>query len=114
MIKPKEGCGLGYIDFSSQEMGIAAGLSGDERLIEAYNAGDPYLAFAKQAGLIPVDATRDSHAIIRDQCKVVVLGLNYGLGSEKMAYQAGNLNCSGDRTHQASSRNISTLLEVER
>ena len=59
MIKPKEGS-VGYIDFSSQEMGIAAGLSGNERLIEAYNAGDPYLAFAKQAGLIPVDAQRAS------------------------------------------------------
>jgi len=89
VIKPPEGWGLSYIDFSSQEIAIAAGLSGDERLIDAYDAGDPYLAFAKQARLAPADATRESHGEIRNQCKTVVLGLNYGLGPEKMAYQAG-------------------------
>jgi DNA polymerase-1 len=89
VIKPREGWALSYIDFASQEVGIAAGLSGDQRLIAAYSGGDPYLAFAKQAGLIPIDATRESHPVIRDQCKAVVLGLNYGLGAEKMAYQAG-------------------------
>jgi DNA polymerase-1 len=89
VIKPPEGWGISYIDYSSQEIGIAAGRSGDERLIEAYNAGDFYLAFAKQAGLIPSDATRESHPVVRNQCKIVALGLNYGLGAEKMAYQAG-------------------------
>jgi DNA polymerase I len=89
VIKPPEGWGISYIDFSSQEIAIAGGLSGDQRLIEAYNAGDPYLAFAKHAGLVPADATRESHPVVRNQCKAVVLGLNYGLGAEKMAYQAG-------------------------
>jgi DNA polymerase I len=89
VIKPPEGWGISYIDYSSQEIAIAGGQSGDERLIEAYNAGDPYLAFAKHAGLLPADATRESHPIVRNQCKAVVLGLNYGLGAEKMAYQAG-------------------------
>ncbi|HLG85504.1 MAG TPA: DNA polymerase [Bradyrhizobium sp.] len=88
VIKPDEGYGLAYIDFSSQEICIAAGLSGDEKLIDAYCGGDPYLAFAKQAGLVPAEATRDSHSREREQCKTVVLGLNYGLGAEKMAYQA--------------------------
>lgn len=107
VIKPREGWGLSYIDFASQEVGIAAGLSGDQRLIDAYSGGDPYLAFAKQAGLIPADATRDSHPIIRDLCKAVVLGLNYGLGAEKMA------SCPGDRTYPAPSTNVSALLAME-
>ncbi|WP_342736262.1 DNA polymerase [Bradyrhizobium sp. B117] len=89
IIRPPEGWGLAYLDFSSQEIGIAAGLSGDPRLIEAYECGDPYLAFGKQAGFAPPDATRESHARVRDICKTVVLGLNYGLGAERMAYQAG-------------------------
>lgn len=89
VIRPPEGWGLGYIDFASQEIGIAAGLSGDERLIDAYVGGDPYLAFAKQAGLAPPDATKRSHPVVRDQCKCVVLGLNYGLGVPRLAYQAG-------------------------
>lgn len=89
VIKPPDGWGLAYIDFASQEIGIAAGLSGDQKLIEAYNDGDPYLAFAKQAGLVPQDATKESHPVIREQCKAVVLGLNYGLGAPKLALQAG-------------------------
>ncbi len=89
VIRPNEGQSLAYIDFSSQEVGIAAGLSGDEKLIDAYNAGDPYLAFAKQAGLAPEDATKESHPAVRNLCKAVVLGLNYGLGAPKLASQVG-------------------------
>jgi DNA polymerase-1 len=89
LVKPPEGCGLAYIDFSSQEIGIAAGLSGDELLIDAYRQGDPYLAFAKQAKLAPADATRTTHKVIRDRCKEVVLGVNYGIGAETMALKAG-------------------------
>jgi DNA polymerase I len=89
VIKPPKGWGTSYIDYASQEIGIAAGRSRDPKLIAAYNAGDPYLAFAKDAGLVPGDATRESHESIRNLCKVVVIGLNYGLGAENMALQAG-------------------------
>lgn len=89
LIKPPEGYGLAYIDFSSQEIGIAAGLSGDERLREAYRNGDPYLSFAKQAGLAPEYATSATHKLVRDRCKAVVLGMNYGIGPASMAHKAG-------------------------
>jgi hypothetical protein len=89
VIRPTEEKDLAYIDFASQEPGIAGGLSQDERLIDAYNAGDPYLAFAKQAGLVPVDATKESHAAVRNLCKGVVLGLSYGLGAPGLAQQTG-------------------------
>ena len=89
LIKPPEGYGLAYIDFSSQEIGIAAALSGDERMAEGYLGGDPYLAFAKAAQLAPPDATKGSHKIVRDRCKAVVLGINYGMGSDSMAAAAG-------------------------
>ena len=52
LIEPPDGFGLAYIDFSSQEIGIAAALSGDELMIKGYQDGDPYLAFAKQARLV--------------------------------------------------------------
>src|SRR5262249_31073511 len=48
LIKPPPGHGLAYIDWSQQEFGIAAALSGDPNMIAAYRSGDPYLAFAKQ------------------------------------------------------------------
>ena len=89
LIKPEEGTGAAYIDFKCQEIGLAAALSGDERMIAAYLEGDPYLAFAKQAGLVPEDATKDSHPLIRERCKQVVLGLNYGMGPAAMAVSAG-------------------------
>jgi hypothetical protein len=89
LIRPPEGWGIAYVDFSSQEIGIAAGLSGDERMIDGYLGGDPYLAFAKAAKLAPADATKASHALIRDRCKSIVLGINYGMGPDAMAARAG-------------------------
>src|SRR5262249_33298812 len=61
LIKPPPGHGVAYIDWSQQEFGIAAKLSGDKAMMEAYSSGDPYLAFAKQAGAVPLDATKESH-----------------------------------------------------
>jgi hypothetical protein len=61
LIKPPEGYGVAYIDWEQQELGIAAALSGDGRMLEAYQSGDPYLAFAKQAGAVPQDAAKESH-----------------------------------------------------
>jgi len=57
----EEGYGIAYIDFVSQEIGIAAGLSGDPRLAEAYAGGDLYMSFAKQSGRAPSNATKASH-----------------------------------------------------
>jgi hypothetical protein len=89
LIRPERGQALAYVDFSSQEMGIAAAMSGDERLLDAYRTGDIYLAFAKQAGLAPADATKASHGEVRDMCKAVVLGTLYGMGPETLAKRIG-------------------------
>jgi len=89
LIKPKDGWGIAYLDFSSQEIAIAAALSGDQALIEAYLSGDPYMEFAKQAGLAPPDATKDTHKDVRNRCKQIVLGVGYGMGPEAMAQRAG-------------------------
>jgi DNA polymerase I len=93
LIRPPEGWGVAYIDFSSQEIGIAAALSGDDRMIAGYIAGDPYLAFAKDAKLVPHDATKATHKAMRDRCKAIVLGINYGMGAEAMAASAGITPC---------------------
>jgi DNA polymerase-1 len=88
LIRPEPGRALAYIDWSSQEIGIAAGLSGDERLIDAYKSGDIYMAFARDAKLVPADATKQSHPDKRAVCKTIVLGLGYGMGEESMAARA--------------------------
>jgi len=89
LIRPPDGWGLAYIDFAAQEIGIAAALSGDERMVDGYVSGDPYLAFAVAAKLAPPGATKESHKAVRDRCKEVVLGINYGMGPDAMAERAG-------------------------
>ncbi len=88
LIKPGPGMALAYCDWSSQEIAIAAALSGDELLWNAYASGDPYIAFAIQAGLAPSGATKETHTDIRNRCKSVVLGTNYGMSAYGVAQAA--------------------------
>jgi DNA polymerase-1 len=87
LIKPGPGTAIAYIDWSSQEVAIAAALSGDPSLIEAVRSGDPYLSFAVHAGLAPAEATKASHRAVRDLCKACVLGTNYGMGARTLAFR---------------------------
>ena len=80
LIKPAEGMAIAYLDLASQEMAIAAALSGDAALWRAYSSGDPYMQFAIDAGLAPPGATKASHGPIRARCKAIVLGVQYGMG----------------------------------
>jgi DNA polymerase-1 len=89
LIQPPPGYGVAYIDWSQQEFGIAAALSGDPVMMEAYRSGDPYLAFAKQAGAAPPDATKYSHKSVRDQFKACVLAVQYGMGADSLAHRIG-------------------------
>ena len=76
---------LAYVDYSQQEFGIAAALSGDKAMQEAYQSGDPYITFAKQSGAVPDDATPETHPKERAQFKTCALRTLYGLGPEGMA-----------------------------
>jgi hypothetical protein len=89
LIKPAEGYGVAYIDWSQQEFGIAAALSGDTNMMAAYQSGDPYLTLAKQVGAVPADATKQSHEAVREQYKQAVLGTQYGLEAEGLARKLG-------------------------
>ena len=89
LIKPLEGYGLAYVDWSQQEFAIAAVLSGDENMMEAYQSGDPYLAFAKQAGAVPPDGTKQSHPDERKLYKACALAVQYGMGKESLADRIG-------------------------
>ena len=85
LIKPKPGWGLAYVDWSQQEFGIAAALSGDLAMMAAYRSGDPYLAFAIQAGAVPATATKKTHEAEREQFKACVLAVQYGMGEASLA-----------------------------
>jgi DNA polymerase-1 len=85
LIRPKPGWGLAYVDWGQQEFGIAAALSGDAEMMAAYRSGDPYLAFAKQAGAVPKTATKKTHESEREQFKACVLAVQYGMGEASLA-----------------------------
>lgn len=95
LIRPGEGRAIAYIDWSQQELAIAAALSGDKAMQECYRAGDFYLTFAKMAGAIPQTATKQTHAAEREQFKVVALGVLYGLAAEGLARKLGVPTCKG-------------------
>jgi hypothetical protein len=85
LIKPEPGVALAYIDWCQQEFGIAAKLSGDFKMMDAYKSDDPYLGFAKQAGAVPLNATKQSHYQERENFKACVLGVHYGMGEQALA-----------------------------
>jgi DNA polymerase I len=89
LIKPPPGYAVAYLDWSAQEVAIAAALSGDVAMQEAYLSGDPYLAFAKQSGAVPPDGRREDHEATRDRYKAVVLGIGYGMGELTLATRIG-------------------------
>ena len=89
LIKPPPGHGLAYVDWSQQEFAIAAVLSNDKAMIDAYVSGDPYLAFAKQAGAVPPDATKESHGPTRELFKQCSLAVLYGMEAAGLALRIG-------------------------
>jgi DNA polymerase-1 len=85
LIRPKPGMAFFGIDWSQQEIGIAAILSGDDRMLQVYNSSDPYLALAVMAGAAPKTATKKSHFHVRQNFKAVQLGIGYGKGETSLA-----------------------------
>jgi hypothetical protein len=89
LIKPSPGHGIAYIDYSQQEFGIAAALSGDQAMITAYKSGDCYLEFAKQSGAVPQTATKQTHGPQRELHKQCVLAVQYGMEAPGLAERLG-------------------------
>lgn len=89
LIQARPGWGVAYVDWSQQEVGIAAALSEDEELMRDYFSGDVYLNFGKRAALIPGHATKATHEAQRESLKVCVLGMGYGLGAHQLAFRIG-------------------------
>ena len=74
-----------YADYVSQEIAIAAYLSKDEKLINAYKEGDVYIYTAKLAGAVPADATKKTHKKERNEYKIATLATFYGQGHKSLA-----------------------------
>jgi hypothetical protein len=79
---------LVYLDWRTQEVGIAAALSGDQQLKDDYSGGDIYHALAKLCSLTQEpDPIRWKHEnpAMRQRMKPLQLGINYGMGVPSLA-----------------------------
>jgi DNA polymerase I-like protein with 3'-5' exonuclease and polymerase domains len=77
-----------YDDWRTQEVGIAAIRSGDERLMADYRSGDVYHALARMCG--QTDDPDPKHwkrhnPEMRQRMKPLQLGINYGMGVPSLA-----------------------------
>ena len=101
MIKPPPGRFIAYIDWSQQELGIAAALSGDKKMMKAYQSGDPYLKFAQMAGAVPDNATKQTHPTERAAYKVCMLAVQYGMRAYSLSQQLSKTRHDANRLLQA-------------
>ena len=87
MVFPSDTIG-GYLDWRTQEVGVAAALSGDQALMDDYAAGDIYHALARLCGLAddpdPIRWKKQNRPL-RDRMKPLQLGINYGMGVPSLA-----------------------------
>jgi DNA polymerase I-like protein with 3'-5' exonuclease and polymerase domains len=88
-IAPPLGRALVHRDYCQQEPRIAAVLSGDTALLQACESGDLYLGIAGQLGFLSESTNADERKAARALFKVVVLGIQYGLGARSLAIRAG-------------------------
>ncbi|HUF63541.1 MAG TPA: DNA polymerase [Verrucomicrobiales bacterium] len=90
LICPPPGSALIQLDYAQQEFLIAAALSGDTKMLQAYQSGDHYIASAILAGAVPPGATKFTHPEARAAFKTAVLGLQYGGGAETLGARLGD------------------------
>jgi DNA polymerase-1 len=88
-IQPEPGCALVYFDYSAEEVGVAAALSGDKAMQADYLNGDFYINFGIALGLLPPGCTKaiaeEQYPGVRDRLKIACLATLYGMGPALMA-----------------------------
>lgn len=87
---------LVYVDYTAQEIGIAAALSGDPAMRAMYAAEDPHMHFALQAGAVRNAGTA---AGVRRKFKAVNLGVLYGQTPAGTARKLGIPQGEAERLH---------------
>lgn len=96
LVEPREGEALVELDFGSQEIFIAAALSGDANYMRGYESGDPYWTYAVLTGAIPADIGTPTeeqrgqepwsqYSAIRQSYKSTFLGIGFGMGAKSLA-----------------------------
>ena len=87
MVFPEDSIGV-YLDWRTQEVGIAAALSSDEAMMADYRDGDIYYGLAKLCGQtygLDQNQWKKSKSDVRQRMKSLQLGVNYGMGVPSLA-----------------------------
>src|SRR5262245_29712279 len=87
MVFPPDKIGV-YLDWRTQEVGVAAALSGDPALTDAYRRGDVYHGLARICGLTDDPDPKHWKATSpnqRQQMKSLQLAINYGMSVPSLA-----------------------------
>ena len=87
LIRPGKGRAVAYLDWSAQELRIAAALSRDPDLLALCEHGDPYIGLAIAAGLAPPGSSKKHPA--RKIGKVLTLAMLYGAGAGLLVAMTG-------------------------
>jgi DNA polymerase I len=77
-----------YLDWRTQEVGVAAARSGDEALADAYRGGDIYHSLAMLCGLTDdpdIGRWKANNSGQRQRMKALQLGISYGMGVRSLA-----------------------------
>ena len=99
LVIPEEGYGIGEVDWSQVEVGVAAAMYGDDELVRMFNSGDVYSSMAQhffRDELPEEDLTisgkefKAKHKALRNQMKSCTLGIIYGITPVGLAQTLGN------------------------
>ena len=77
-----------YLDWRTQEIGVAAARSGDEQLTDDYSGGDIYHALALMCGLTndtDIKRWKAEQQPQRQRMKALQLGISYGMGVRSLS-----------------------------
>jgi DNA polymerase-1 len=90
LIKPPKGRAFVGIDFKSQEILIAACLAKEPLMLQGY-LKDFYMDTAINTGFAPPEATKKTHAEIRNAFKPIALAILYGQQAKSLSYKFQHL-----------------------
>lgn len=115
-----KGRGIGVADYCQFEIGIAAVVYYDSKLIQMYNTGDVYCAMAKQFFRTQLSQTdlslsdkrfKKEHKKFRAQMKICALGIIYGITPMGLAKE---LNCSVNKATEYYNKFVNQFPEMQR
>ncbi len=98
LVVPAEGYGIGEVDWSQVEVGVAAAMYGDDALVGMFNSGDVYSSMAQHffRDELPEEDINISgkefkakHKALRNQMKSCTLGIIYGITPVGLAQTLG-------------------------